>query len=449
LPVLYQLNNINISTRMPDPTDPIFLPRLNINRSSSCTEDLGWLGLDGGHGGHGGCDTGWGPATDDCDTRDDKCSFYYPCDNKSSDTANETKHSYYDCCVKVSANKLLDHWLNDHQDTGTTSTDENKNHQEDVESPSFIDVNCQNESSLSSLLLPNQEDESQNILHLVLRRPSRVRNLIELVKYIVDKSKDEDAIVNAADNHGDTPLTLVRNLLEENRFDEAKEVAELLLDKGANPNHKNECGWTILSYSLVHQDNSLSLTRSLLHHGSSVISQDVPPSLTDQNCLPLRVLLRSVIRSQSVTNARETLHILGQVLSCQNPTKMKDHVLSSIVAEGSLLTGNGPDICTQVHSMLAAYWSQPKPLLHLSLQASRKRLGLKRLTSGNLKPLLIAPRIQNYLSYQSTLPIFYSPTQTTGTNKTDSNKNLSQFRHETLSDKIKIRLQCTAAYKRK
>ena len=350
----------------------------------------------------------------------------------------------------MSANKLLDHWLNDHQDTKTASTDENKNHPEDVESPSFADVNCQNEPVLSGLLLHNQEvstGESQNILHLVLRRPTRVRNIIELVKYIVDK---DDTDINAADNHGDTPLTLVRYLLEENRFDEAKQVAELLLEKGANPNHKNECGWTILSYSLVHQDDSLSLTRSLLHHGSSVIISQEGVELTDQNCGPLRVLLRSVIRSQSVTNARETLHILGQVLSCQNPTKMKDHVLSSIVAEGSLLTANGPDICTQVHSMLAAYWNQPKPLLHLSLQASRKRLGLKRLTSGNLKPLLIAPRIQNYLSYQSTLPISYSLTQTTGTKKTDSNKNLSHFRHGTLSDRIKIRLQrTTAAYKRK
>ena len=150
---------------------------------------------------------------------------------------------------------------------------------------------------------------------------------------------------------------MLNKLLENNFYNEAKEIAELLIENGADPNHRNDCGWSILSYSLVHQDSSLNLTRSLLHHGCNVIpiNDDDNSSMDKNSSLPFRVLLRSVLRSQTVSNSRETFHILGQVMSCQNPAEMKQHVLSSIVAEGSLLTGNGPEIGNQVPSILMAY----------------------------------------------------------------------------------------------
>ena len=274
-----------------------------------------------------------------------------------------------------------------------------------------------------------------------------------MVEFFLDtRSRDAEnnLVIDTQDEHGDTPLLLVSCLLDEGRYDEAKEVAECLLERGADPEKRNKAGWSALALSLRCQDSSLNLTRSLLHYGSPIMPT-VDMVSSQQSCLPLRVLLRSVIRSQSLANARETLHILGQVMSCQHPDRMKDHVLSSIVAEGSLLTSNGPEICAEIRSMLASYWSQPKPLLHLSLQASRKRLGLKRLHSGNLKAMLIAPRIQHYLSYQSTLPLTCSQKQTTGTEKTETNRNLSILRHhESIADKIKTRLcHTTTALKRK
>ena len=48
------------------------------------------------------------------------------------------------------------------------------------------------------------------------------------------------------------------------------EIVSLLLEAGADPNHRNMCGWSALAYSLVHQDLSLSLTRSLLNHGTTI-----------------------------------------------------------------------------------------------------------------------------------------------------------------------------------
>jgi len=98
----------------------------------------------------------------------------------------------------------------------------------------------------------------------------------------------------------------------------------------------------------------------------------------------------------------------------------------------SLLTSNGPEIVREVRTVLSQYWSQPKPLLHLSLQATRRRLAsLKRLSDGKLKEMVIAPRIQSYLSYKSTLPILYSQTRNTRKEKTEG---------ERLSEKIRLRL---------
>ena len=332
----------------------------------------------------------------------------------------------------MSATKLLDHWLNDHREESPCDSGDSGNSADENQ-------DCQNTTT------PTTSPSVDTPLHLVLRRPGHVRNVTELVQNILDNS-DKRHMVDSVDNHGDTPLTLLRTFLEENLFEEAKVLADLLLDHGADPNHENECGWSLLSYSLVHQDKSVALTRTLLHHGSNVIPTSDHMAT---GSLPLCVLLRSIVRSQTMTNATETLHILGQVMSCQHPpATIRDHVQSAIVAEGSLLTGNGPDICGQVKSLLSAYWTQPKPLFHLSLQASRKRLGLKRLNSGSLSRMFVAPRLQHYLSYRINLPLVDSQTQNTGTKKTETKQNFSQLCHDSLAERIRIRLTATA-YKAK
>ena len=350
--------------------------------------------------------------------------------------------------MKVSASKLLDHWLNDHRDSSSAASDSavvsDQSPAAAAADVSSVYQHFQTDRLDSSSLissLKTKAESSESVLHLVMKRPGQVRHIVELVKHVLDTrdlttDQENNLIIDTPDHHGDTPLTLVRNILEERLYDEGRQVAEMLIAAGADPGHRNECGWSLLSYSLVHQDLSLSLTRALLHHGAVIIPQHVT---ADNTSSPLRVLLRSILRSQSVDNARESCHILGQVLSCQEQaSKMKDHVLQSIVAEASLLTSRAPEICSEIRSILAAYWTQPKPLLHISLQASRKRLGLKRLNSGNLKSV-IAPRIHHYLSYQSTLPLFNSQTsQTTGTNKTD---NLLSNHQHVLSDRIRVKLQ--------
>ena len=337
-----------------------------------------------------------------------------------------------ECCVKVSANKLLDHWLNDHRDPPgekvslqsshcqTTTTNNNNNNNN-----SSSNINNNNPMTAPA--------EDQNQLHLLLSHHFRLGNIVELVKgALVEASPGS---IDHADNHGDTPITLIRNILQEARFQEAAEVTELLLSAGADPNHRNVCGWSALAYSLVHQDSSLPVSRSLLHHGTKIAPHH--PHL--QTYLPLRVLFRSILRSQSLDNCRETLHLLGQVLISQEKAgRMKEVVLAALVSEASLLTSNGPELVREMKSVLCQYWSQPKPLLHLSLQATRSRLAtLKRLNPAKLKDVVIAPRIRSYLSYKTTLPILYSQTQNkNGKQKTDSDH---------LAEKIRFRLSAPPA----
>jgi len=459
--------------KMPDPTDPAFLPRIPINRSDF-SAGLNWLG--GGYSFQptsqhewkcesqseddwededSGCDKnhnklpGWGESLS-CDTNaEKKCSYNSFCDRFSDQTSSgnqwsqrpstsKCKHNYYDCCVKVSASKLLEHWLDDHQESELPA--------QDLSIESAI---CQkNPLPLVIGLLENGvsvqgvNNVGQNALHVLFCKNPHVKDISQLVRLLVDAKVG----INDNDDHGDSPLTMVRHMLEEGMFKEAAEVAEILLDQGADPNHRNVCGWSALAYSVIHQDSSLNLTRSLLNCGGKILPTDDKDMQTGQLYLPLRVLLRSVIKCQSLDNAKESIKIIGQVMS-QHPKQMKEHVLSSIVAEGSLITSNAPTLCTEIQSILSHFWLRPKPLLHLSLQASRSKLGLKRLNSGSLKALFVAPRIQNYLSFKTTLPLIYSQTQNTRKEKTESSlKETSSplVPQETLSNKIRFRLTCSA-----
>ena len=246
--------------------------------------------------------------------------------------------------MKVSASKLLDHWLDGHQEKELPT-----------QVSSIESAICQkNPLPLVMGLLENGtslqgvNSTGQNALHVLLGKNSQVKDISQLVRLLVEAKVG----INDNDDHGDSPLTMVRHMLEDGKFEEAKEVAEILLDQGADPNHRNVCGWSALAYSVIHQDSSLNLTRSLLNCGGKILPFDDKDMQTDQPYLPLRVLLRSIIKCQSLDNARESIKILGQVMS-QNPKKMKEHVQTSIVAEGSLITSNAPVLFEEIQSTLS------------------------------------------------------------------------------------------------
>ena len=267
-------------------------------------------------------------------------------------------------------------------------------------------------------------------MHLVLSKHSSLPLLLPLVRLLVSSSPGD---ILATDDHGDSGLTMVRHLLEARLVDQAQEVAALLLEHGAPPRHTNMCGWSLLAYSLSYQDASLELTRTLLSHGASVFPLSDAFSPTSA---PFRVFLSSLVRAQSLSSARDTLSLLGQVMA-RSPARMKAHVLSSLVAEARYPNLQTLHVFEEVREVLAPHWRRPSSLLHLSLHASRRRLGLKRLNTGALP---VAPRLASYLSYRLTLrpppPSPPSNLQDSTTEKTEP----VQYREDRLSGQIRLRL---------
>ena len=323
-----------------------------------------------------------------------------------------------DCCVKVSASKLLEHWLDAPGPPDTSSP------------AGFPAGLLQQEDPLPAIrsFFRWSATQAGSLLHLVLSKHSSLPTLPALVRLLVTASPS-DALVT--DDHGDTALTMVRHLLEAGEEKRAQEVAGLLLEHGAAPGHTNMCGWSLLAYSLSYQDASIELTRTLLNHGVSILpasSTSVPASS------PFRVFLSSVVRAQSLTGASETLSLLGQVMG-RSPARMKAHVLASLVAEGRYHNLQTLTVFQEVKETLDPYWNRPSSLLHLSLHASRRRLGLKRLNCGKLP---VAPRLANYLSYRLTLrcPPRNGKSQDSDTQKTEP----IQYQEDLLSSRIRMRL---------
>jgi len=349
------------------------------------------------------------------------------CSSPCSSPEDLCRHSYYDCCVKVTASKLLEHWL------------DSPNVQETPHKlASFPESLLQSDNPLLRIRKFFSEEVSlsdnprgENLLHLVISKYCHLPCLPLLVRLLVNSSPGDTSLT---DNHGDTSLTMVRHILEAGHFHRAHQVASLLLEHGAHPDHQNECGWSLLAYSLTYQDQAIQLTRSLLNHGATVLPS---PSSISVASSPLRVFLSSLVRTQSLDKARESLALLGQVMG-RHPTRMKTHVISSMVAEGRFSGLNTPVIFQEVQESLAPYWVHPPSLLHLSFHATRRKLGLKRLNCGKLP---LAPRLANYLSYKLTL---HSPLSSLSRNSQDSSTQKTepkQYQQEdVLSEHIRQRL---------
>jgi len=293
------------------------------------------------------------------------------------------RHSYYDCCAKVAASKLLEHWL------------DAPNPPDLPQQPSLPEELLKASDPLPGLRrhFTGSPTSSNNLLHLLLSKHPTLTALPSLVRVLVSAHPGDNL---TTDDHGDTGLTMVRHILDAGHVERAQMVAETLLEHGADPRHRNMCGWSLLAYSLSHQDVSIELTRTLLNHDAYTLPAS---SVAVASSSPFRVFLSSVVRSQSLANAGETLALLGEVMG-RFPARMKAHVPACLLAEARYPNLHTLAVFREVQERLAPYWSSPSSLLHLSLHASRRRLGLKRLNSGKLP---VAPRLANYLSFRLTL----------------------------------------------
>ena len=125
---------------------------------------------------------------------------------------------------------------------------------------------------------PNMRNtEDQTPLHVLLSVDCRdnPENVVESVTVLLESGAD----VLSVDKTGNTPLTSVRQLLDNQLYSLGTEVGALLIRRGSQVNQVTNTGACLLSYSVSHLDSSLALTRLLLNQGSSVWSQSVLASL--------------------------------------------------------------------------------------------------------------------------------------------------------------------------
>ena len=326
-----------------------------------------------------------------------------------------------DCCAKVAASKLLEHWL------------DAPNPPDLPQQLSFPEELLKASDPLPGLRrhFTGSPNSSNNLLHLVLSKHSTLTALPSLVRVLVSAHPGDNL---TTDDHGDTGLTMVRHILDAGLVERAQMVAETLLEHGADPRHRNMCGWSLLAYSLSHQDVSIELTRTLLNHDAYVLPAS---SVAVTSSSPFRVFLSSVVRSQSLANAGETLALLGEVMG-RLPARMKAHVPACLLAEARYPNLHTLAVFREVQERLAPYWSSPSSLLHLSLHASRRRLGLKRLNSGKLG---VAPRLANYLSFRLTLRAPNTPHPSNSQDSTTQKTEPPQYQEpDLLSANIRRRL---------
>ena len=232
--------------------------------------------------------------------------------------------------------------------------------------------------------LTNSEDRT--LLHLVMLETT-VSNRPEITRFLLNNGAD----VNLPDLYLDTPLTLVRHVMEKDDFSLALTLAEILIRFGADVDHRNKAGWSLLSCSVQHLDSSIHVSRLLLNSGASFL-----PRSFSHSHKPFAVFLRSVIRQQSLENTEELLRLIGTSLS-DKPAEMRTLVNSVLVSETRFPSTIIPELMLQVRRRLEVYWLQPLPLSTLCLNQVRKKIGAKRLNSETLAALKLPARIEDYL----------------------------------------------------
>ena len=265
-------------------------------------------------------------------------------------------------------------------------------------------------------------------------------------KEVVRKLLERGAKVNSTDMKEDTPLTLIRHLLLSSQFELAADLADLLIKAGADVNHTNAAGQTILSSSLQHLDASIQLTRILINADARIIpSSQVGYSHPN---LPLNTFLRALLYSQlncdtklnicdnqkplnscqlgnlnssdeqlepqkrsdrpkinckraqeQVNSCDELLYVLGTCLSA-NPARMKQAVEASLIAEARFPHSALPRLAESIRRRFEVYWTQPPSLSDLCLQQVRRSLEASGAGMAGVEDLVLPERMKRYLKLE-------------------------------------------------
>lgn len=227
----------------------------------------------------------------------------------------------------------------------------------------------------------------------------RVTNLLLETGLIDPKSQDD---------LGNTPLLQIQHLLRRNLFQEAADIANLILtDERVDVDHVNRKNRSLLSYSVTYADKAVGLTRLLLNTGAGVwpapdttstsASDDVIQKLTtEREQSSFTWFLRSLMdRSCYLDQASGTLYLLGTKMG-EEPVRMKNHVFRTMLHLGKGAARNGA-LFLQLKLSLMQYWCRPQDLKYQCLKRVRSTVGPKRLARGAAARLPLPARLQRYV----------------------------------------------------
>ncbi|CAL4102280.1 unnamed protein product, partial [Meganyctiphanes norvegica] len=178
------------------------------------------------------------------------------------------------------------------------------------------------------------------------------------------------------DNNGDTPLHYVRYLLRKGLYSRAADVAKILIQEGAAVDAVNNEGRTLLTYSVEHQDKSISLTQLLVNCGASVWGANQH----NQGHSAFVWFLKAVIAKRKLENCSQTLFIISFLMSDQ-PKRMQQHVIRSMIMHSKCYQVLGP-IFLELKTLMSPHWSQPQSLSLSCCRRIRKTLTPKRINHG-------------------------------------------------------------------
>jgi ankyrin repeat protein len=209
--------------------------------------------------------------------------------------------------------------------------------------------------------------------------------------------------VTLEDCDGNNSLNFISKLLERRLYNEALQLARILLQQRAcDANRVNAAGRSLLSQSVTHGDACADLTRLLLNYGAQVLpfraspSSDADDVARERDASAFTWFLRTAMRHQDLSASRVTLRLLCDALAV-DAEFMRRHVLSTMLHLGQQSNGaNSASLASlfvQIKSAMTPFWRQPLSLRHACVARIRASLGPKNMIEGgrqlNLPPSLL------------------------------------------------------------
>ena len=170
----------------------------------------------------------------------------------------------------------------------------------------------------------------------------------------------------------------------------------LTVDLNARDNLTDQ---SLLSFSVIHGDQTVDLTRFLINSGATVFNKypqnnSTPHSTTTARELRDGSAFRSWLKALStgllsLEDSRETLEVLCSAMSCEdvsNGPRISRHVDRCMIELGVAPKVNGP-LFLKVRSLVAPHSARPQSLMSLS------RKNIRRALSGSQRTPVVVKRL--------------------------------------------------------